>query len=134
MMLYGSVLGHGGVLIIAILRYVLRICVKIGAAIYRLLKMINWEDHRIKPVECIYTPREQYLGRELLPGQKELTGRHIKLVALWLMDEDDPYPGEWALTSLKERNKIYRGFGLSWIASGDVVELSTSQHNTAQSL
>ena len=84
--------------------------------------MINWVDHRINPVDCVYMPREQYKGRELLPGHKELTGRRIKLVALWIMDENDPYPGEWALTSGGETcAEVYRVFGLAWIASGDVM-------------
>jgi len=77
---------------------------------------INWAEHRIKPVECIYTPREQYKGRTLLPGHKELTGRRIKLVALWLMDENDPYPGEWALGKV-DASAV---FNRLWIASGDV--------------
>lgn len=82
---------------------------------------INWEDHKIKPVECIYTPREQYRGRKLRSGHKELTGMRIKLVALWLMDENDPYPGEWALTNGGEtRAEIHYVRGRSWIASGDV--------------
>ncbi len=86
--------------------------------------MINWEDHEIEPVEVIYTPRDTYRGRELLPGQKELTGKRIKLVALWLMDEDDPYPGEWALTSGGETCAgLMRVIGRSWIASGDVSEI-----------
>ncbi len=78
--------------------------------------MINWAEHKIEPVECIYTPREQYRGWELITVQKEFTGRRIKLVALWLIGDDDPYPGEWALTS-PDSNRV---FGLSWIASGDV--------------
>lgn len=81
--------------------------------------MINWADHKIEPVECIYTPREQYRGRKLLPGHKELTGRRIELVALWLMDDGDPYPGEWALASPYS----YRVFGRAWIASGDVIPI-----------
>lgn len=96
--------------------------------------MINWADHKIKPVECIYTPREQYRGRKLLPGHKELTGRRIELVALWLMDDDDPYPGEWALASPDS----YRVFGRAWIASGDVMPIrkftfrsKTHPHRTA---
>ncbi len=88
--------------------------------------MINWEEHRIEPVECIYTPRDQYRGRTLLPGHKELTGQRIKLVALWLMDEDDPYPGEWALTSAGNNDPLYKIFGRAWIASGDVMELNLS--------
>lgn len=86
--------------------------------------MINWADHKIKPVECVYMPREQYRGRELRSDQKALTGRRIKLVALWLMDESDPYPGEWALTSSGGTcAEVYRVFGLAWIASGDVKKL-----------
>ncbi len=109
---------HGGGMT-ANRRLLLRTCGLMIAVFCRQLKMINWKVRKIKPVECIYTPREQYRGRKLMAGHKELTGRRIELVALWLMDEDDPYPGEWALASPDS----YRVFGRSWIASGDVIQI-----------
>ena len=83
--------------------------------------MINWEEHKIKPVECVYMPRDTYRGRALLPGHKDLIGQRIKVIALWLMDEDDPYPGEWALCAADTRDPLFKVFGRSWIASGDVM-------------
>jgi len=44
----------------------------------------------------------------------------LALVAMWLMDDTDPYPGEWTLTTHPSLREIWDLFGVSWIASGDV--------------
>lgn len=79
---------------------------------------MNWENHQYgEGVECIFIPRETYEGHETMPGIKEHIGEKVKLKALWLMDETDPYPGEWAL-GLSDGHSMV--FGRTWIASGDI--------------
>lgn len=77
---------------------------------------MGWEDHRAAPVLCRIQIRQTYAGRPMRSGAEQLNGREVQLVAAWLMDEQDAYPGEWAL--MPESGSID---GLVWIASGDVV-------------
>jgi hypothetical protein len=82
------------------------------------INTIDWGAHRFGDgVEVTLTPRPVYAGRDLLPVMRENAGARITVVPLWLMDEDDPYPGEWALGSPHGDGDI---FGRGWIASGDV--------------
>lgn len=79
---------------------------------------MDWEQHKYgEGVECTFSPRETYNGNAMLLGIAEHAGEKVRLIALWLMGEDDPYPGEWALGAADRRSEI---FGRMWIASGDV--------------
>jgi len=80
----------------------------------------NWIDHRYAPIDCVYTPREFYDGGALKPECDRHRGMRLALVAMWLMDDTDPYPGEWTLTTHPSLREIWDLFGVSWIASGDV--------------
>lgn len=75
---------------------------------------IDWDQHR--SAWCVFTPREAFQGRELLPSSIPYIGTTVKLVALWKMDEADPYPGEWALGAVDRGSDV---FGRVWVASGE---------------
>lgn len=79
--------------------------------------MINWEAHRYCiPVAVTFSPRESYNGQAAMPDLLARAGEALQVVPLWLMDDDDPYPGEWALGAPGGGELL----GRSWIASGDV--------------
>lgn len=78
--------------------------------------MISWRKHMTIPVICTFTPRKQYEGRSMKPEAQGHEGEELELVALWKMDNDDPYPNEWALGV---KGGLVFG-SLLWIASGDV--------------
>ena len=89
-------------------------------------KKIDWDEHRYGDgVLCEIKPRETYQGRQLKPGISQKEGMQFVLVALWEMDEDDPYPGEYAL-STKGCKQLLDALGIAWISSGDVVVISES--------
>lgn len=93
-------------------------------------KDMDWGKHKVgEGVECTFTPRTAYKGRPMLQGMEEHAGQTVRLIALWQMDDNDPYPGEWALGAADRRSEI---FGRMWIASGDVtpnVELTGGQND-----
>ncbi len=66
---------------------------------------------------CKFTPREGE-GYELKPELRQYIGKELELRKLWLMDEDDPYPNEWALGNSNRYEDVLPD--LTWIASGDV--------------
>ena len=80
--------------------------------------MIDWSEHRNKAVEVVFAPRAQYMGRPMIQGLAERAGEVLKVRPLWLMGDDDPYPGEWALGSADRGSDV---LGRTWIASGDVI-------------
>ena len=80
----------------------------------------DWEQHRYKGVLCEFRPRESYKGRLMKPGLAEKAGLRLRLVKMWTMNKDDPYPGEVALSTEGSIEELYKTLGLSWIASGDV--------------
>lgn len=79
----------------------------------------DWEPHKYgKGVDCTFTPRPEVNGRSMMPEMAQHIGKTVKVVPLWLMDENDPYPGEWALGAADRRSDV---FGRGWIASGDML-------------
>lgn len=81
----------------------------------------NWSQHQFEPIKCIFKPRPEYNGNAIKPGLEALIGKELVLRTMWLMGEDDPYPGEFALEGVDDENRqLYYQFGVSWIASGDV--------------
>lgn len=82
---------------------------------------VDWEQHRYSDgVLCEYTPRAEYKGRKLKPGLAEKAGLRFVLRTMWLMDKDDSYPGEYALSTLDSSDGVFKHLGLGWVASGDV--------------
>ncbi len=56
-------------------------------------------------------------GRELRPETALVEGREFDFVPGWPMDEDDPYPGEWAWCPA---SPDYPEDAPLWIAEGDL--------------
>jgi hypothetical protein len=82
------------------------------------MSSIDWEQHKYSAgAECIFSPRETFQGRAMLPGLAAHAGESVRLIALWKMSEDDPYPGEWALGAPDRCSLV---LGRAWVASGDV--------------
>lgn len=83
----------------------------------------NWAQYLLgQPVKCTFTPRESYKGVSLQDNLWQHIGKQVTLTALWQMGDEDPYPGEWALSAAPLGGLI---FGRTWIASGDVTVLPT---------
>ena len=80
---------------------------------------IDWEEHRYSGVLCEFRPRRKYKERDPKRGMLKKAGTHLTLTAMWKMDDDDPYPGEYALGA----PGLLDVLGVVWIASGDVVAL-----------
>ena len=89
-------------------------------------KPFDWEKHRFgNGVLCEFRPRETHRGHPLRPFLARKAGTQFVLMTLWLMDDDDPYPGEYAL-STKGCKQLMEQLGITWIASGDVVVVGES--------
>ena len=59
------------------------------------------------------------IGREVRPEAEQLDGKTYTFTYGWLMDENDPYPGEQAWLP---RDSTYPVGAPPWIASGDLEE------------
>lgn len=85
--------------------------------------MIDWSQKQFgQAVRCRITTRTEFNGRQAKPEALAIDGQVLELTPLWLMDEDDPYPGEWALgePGMLAVNGKLQSAGIGWIASGDV--------------
>ncbi len=57
---------------------------------------------------------------------ERLDGRRTVVMAAWRMNQDDPYPGEWAMTFEPRYfgdDPVVQEPGLGWVASGDFERL-----------
>ncbi len=59
------------------------------------------------------------LDRTVRPNAECLDGLKCEVVVAWLMDEGDPYPGEFSLVL---PDHLYEVSDILWIASGDFIE------------
>jgi hypothetical protein len=86
---------------------------------------VDWADHRYTPgVPCILLPRRYIDGEEvrIKPSILPHIGKPVMLRRAWRMDEDDKYPGEFALEPADEATrKLFREMNCTWVASGDVL-------------
>ena len=91
------------------------------------LEVIDWGNLRSnESVLCEFRPRPEYMGKILKPELVDKVGQLILLIPMWLMGEDDPYPGEYALSSPASHSALMRQmFGVAWLASGDFVRATT---------
>lgn len=88
---------------------------------------INWNEYRFgRSIDCTFTPRESWQGAGLKPGAEKLKGREMCLSVAWLMDEDDKYPGEYALEGADDQTRdLLHSLDATWVASGDVTPTPT---------
>lgn len=63
------------------------------------------------------------LGREVRPEAEQTDGRVYLFGYGWMMEDDDPYPGEVAMIP---EDPTYPADAPHWIASGDLVALPTA--------
>lgn len=82
---------------------------------------LNWEDRKWSSVECRITMREPHRGEPIKESCLPLQGQVGKFSALWLMNANDPYPGEWALAA---EGGLLETAGIAWIASGDATPIA----------
>lgn len=71
--------------------------------------------------------RPEYAGRPMKPSAAALNGAILDLEPLWVMDDDDPYPGETALSERDRLDGALARAGITWIASGDVVAVDPQE-------
>ena len=67
--------------------------------------------------------RTEYKGRPIRPECEPLNGRTLEFRRGWLMNDDDPYPGEiaWIPTNQDELTGICgAAVVITWLASGDL--------------
>lgn len=72
---------------------------------------------RYETYKVLVKLRPTWRGQPLKQRVAELQGQTITVEAGWLMDEDDQYPGEWAMLVSEE---VIDKYHISWIASGDL--------------
>lgn len=92
---------------------------------------VNWAEHyayrlRSKPVLCRVKLRQTYRGQALKKAHPGIDAEIHEVFAIWLMDSEDPYAGEYALQRADGRRFGDDRTGLLWIASGDVEALQSS--------
>jgi hypothetical protein len=93
---------------------------------------VDWAQHRYSDgVLCEFRPRAEYKDRATKPGMAEKAGTRFVLRTMWLMDEDDSYPGEYALSTVDSCGGLMETLGIAWVASGDVVVLPNVRANAA---
>lgn len=64
-------------------------------------------------------------GFEVKPECERHDGRRARFSAEWRLTSDDYHPSyenEWAMVPLRENNEV-GGWGVSWIASGDLIDI-----------
>jgi hypothetical protein len=75
---------------------------------------------RFGEYEVTIKVREQFKGRDAKPEVVALNGKKFIGEILWMQDEGDPYPGEWAIATNRNENGFESGFPI-WISSGDLI-------------
>lgn len=75
-----------------------------------------------------YSPRtmrvriRRDIGLEVRPNAEQIDGQVYRFTRGWLMEEDDPYPGEVAMIP---EDPAYPADAPNWIASGDLEQVET---------
>lgn len=89
-------------------------------------QLIHWDKTRHKCYTKCKIKLRTNLGREIKESCLALNDLELFLRVEWKMDEDDPYPGEFALSDSKVVNsaatesQLFSIADIAWIASGDV--------------
>lgn len=94
----------------------------------------KWEEHYHNPVLCKIMPRELFKDQPVKPKVKACRGYLVNLICLWPQEDEDKYPGEYALgpyhpskcsDDILGTQLTFDAMGISWISSLDVVVLQT---------
>ncbi|KFB68901.1 hypothetical protein [Candidatus Accumulibacter vicinus] len=80
---------------------------------------VDWEQHRCSDgVLCEFRPRAEYKGRPIKPWIAKKAGARFVLRTMWLMGEDDSYPGEYALSTVDSCGGLMKRLALlGWQAT-----------------
>lgn len=79
------------------------------------------EIKRFKKYRCRVKMRPEYNGNGLRPGVKAIDGKEFILMAAWMQDKHDNYPGEWAMDCNDSRRLFLESNQtIMWISSGDL--------------
>ncbi len=81
---------------------------------------------------CRIKSRPLYMGQPVRESVARQEGAEVLLQALWQCDDDERYPGEWALSFLPSDGGLaamITSFGTGWIASGDVEVLTPPERS-----
>lgn len=70
------------------------------------------------------------IGRDVRPGAEQLDGRVFVFIYGWMMEDDDPYPGEVAMIP---DDPTYPVGAPHWIASGDLMQIGSAAGGSARS-
>ena len=78
--------------------------------------VIQYRDYR-----CRIKIRPSFDGREVKPGMWEHDGKEFVLQVMWIQDENDKYPGEYAWAdSYRSKVKMNDVMNIGWISGGDI--------------
>jgi hypothetical protein len=77
----------------------------------------QYEKYRVKTKF-----RTEYNGRLIKYHLKDQNGIELIVMAIWLQDERDPYPGEWAMATMNDGRfgEFLRKHNVRWVSSGDL--------------
>jgi hypothetical protein len=71
----------------------------------------------LQKVRAVFQPKNMStLKPECLPW----VGKAGTWMASWLMDKDDPFPGQWAM-GIDFRDEVWKEFPASWVPEEDLV-------------
>lgn len=90
---------------------------------------IDWEQYRLgNSITCTFKPRSTWNGASVREGIQALVGKQMQLTVCWKMDNDDKYPGEYALEGADEETRVMlETIPITWVASGDVVPIPSKE-------
>ena len=89
------------------------------------MSKFDWESYcHGRAVECKFTPRKTCRGMAMRQELESRIGETLNLTPLFLMGDNDKYPGEWALGAADRRSDV---FGRAWVASGDVTPIEQGE-------
>jgi hypothetical protein len=77
---------------------------------------------RFEIYKCKIKLRPTYKGRPLKEKVKQLDGKIFELECMWQCEEDENYPGEYAMgpRDNKKAREAFMKADIGWMASGDM--------------
>jgi len=81
------------------------------------------EIKQLRFYRCRINMRSPYKGRTIKPECGPLQGKIVELQSMWLQDDEDNYPGEWAMGPYEVNGEsaiLLTKAIIPWISSGDL--------------